>query len=197
VSDFRAIKAVCDAVLGVLRSNCFPEDFNTTELVFNVFLAPNFKTGMDAGVSLFMYRVLVNGTHRTPSPKPMPDGRRFLTQLPLDLHFILTAWGKDYSMTHSITGWMMRVMEDNPVIPSGFLQNIAPGVFKENETVEISSAEFSTEDLLRLWEVTAQNNYQLSVPYVARNIRIDSTRPVISGTVIQEREFGFKGHESQ
>lgn len=195
MSDFRTIKAVSDVVIGVLRSNYSPEDFNSTELAFNVFLASNFKTGMEAGVSLFMYRVLINGTQRTPSQKPMPDGRRFQTQLPLDLHFILTAWGKDPSMSHSITGWMMRVMEDNPVIPAGFLQNIAPGVFGEHETVEISPAEFSTEDLLRLWEVTAQNNYQLSVPYVARNVRIDSTRLVSSGAPIQEREFGFKVHE--
>lgn len=192
MADFRAINAVGDVVLTLLGSNYSPNDFNMTELEFSVYLASNFKKGMNAGVSLFMYRVLINGTHRTPFARPLPDGQRHQTMLPLDLHFILTAWGKKASLSNTITGWMMRVMEDNPVIPSSFLQNVAPGVFRDNETIEISPADLSTEDMLRLWEAIGHNNYHLSIPYVARNIRIESMRILSSGKEVQEREFCFE-----
>lgn len=187
MADYRVIKAITEAVLQMLRSNYTPEDFDNNELEFKVYLAHDFSQHMDAGVSLFLYRILFNGSHRTPGGHYDIEGRHFKTQLPVDLFFLLTAWGKDASLQHTIAGWMMRALEDNPILTAGFLHGVAPGVFHDDENVEITLAELKTEDLLRLWEVTAQNEYQISVPYFARNVKIESTQFLSEGEPIQER----------
>ncbi len=100
MADFRAIGAVCETVMQVLRMHYRPEDFNN-ELEFKVYLARNFTQPMSGGVSLLLYRVSPNGSHRTPAGRLGPGGRRYRTQLPLDRHFLLTAGGKDASLQHT------------------------------------------------------------------------------------------------
>ena len=94
-------------------------------------------------------------------------------------------------MQHRIAGWMMRVMEDNPILPVGFLNARAEDVFRPDETIEITPGELKTEDLLHLWEILAPNKYYLSIPYLARNIRIESTQLQSAAEPIQQRTFDY------
>jgi hypothetical protein len=71
--------------------------------------------------------------------------------------------------------------------PAGLLNRLTPGVFRDDEAVEILLGEMVTEDLLHLWELLGSGHYQLSVPYVARNIRIESQREFAAGAPVQER----------
>ncbi len=175
MASYQAVSATCDAIIYLLRTSYDPAEFGR-ELQFRVFLTPDFGQPMEAGVSLFLYRVYPNGTHRHPAGRVAPNGDRQPPLLPLDLHFILTAWGADASLQHRIVGWMMRVIEDNPILPSGLLNTVAPGTFQSAETVELSLADLRTEDMLRIWDTVVQNVYQLSIPYVARNVWIESLR---------------------
>jgi hypothetical protein len=187
MADFRAIAAVTEAVLQVLRSNASVDDFGQ-ELDFKVFTARDFANPLSAGVSLFLYRVVPCGVQRN-APAPLaPDGTRAETLLPLELHFMLTVWGGEASLQHAIAGWMMRIIEDQPIFPSALLNAVIPGSFRPNETVEVCLAELSNEDLLRMWETLVQNVYQLSVPYLARILRIEPVRRVQSGEgIVLER----------
>ena len=81
---------------------------------------------MEQGVSLFLYRVYHNGGARSPAGRTLPDGRRQRTRLPVDLHFLATAWARKASLQHEIAGWMMRVLEDNPVLPQACSTPPAP-----------------------------------------------------------------------
>ena len=45
----------------------------------------------------------------------------------------------------------------------------------------------ATEDLLHLWELLGSTSYQLSVPYVARNVRIESARELAAAGPVQDR----------
>ena len=147
---------------------------------------------MSAGVSLFLYRVMPNPFNRTPGGRVTVDGKqRYRNQLPIDLRFILTAWGRTASLQYTIAGWMMRVLEDNPILHSGLLNNRFSGVFNSNESVEISLGDLSEEDMLRLWETMVDHRYQLSVPYLARNIWIESKELLTSGALVQERRFDY------
>ncbi len=189
MADYRAVATVTEAVLQLLRSNYRPEDFGQ-ELEFKVFNAKDFSKPLNAGVSLFLYRIFPNGVQRTPPSRPAPDGRTFPTLLPLDLHLLLTVWGKEASLQHTIAGWMMRVLEDQPIFPAALLNAVTPGVFRPHETVEVSLTELTNEDLLRIWDALVQNVYQLSVPYVARVVRIESPRPLgAGGPEVQERRL--------
>ncbi len=191
MADFRSVAAVSEAVVELLqaRYQAAPQYFNTP-IEFKIYMAKDFvQPTMAAGVSLFLYRIFPNGALRSLRGRPGPDGQQYRNQLPLDLHFILTAWAQDPSLQHLIAGWMMRMIEDAPILPPGLLNQNYPNLFSADEGVAITAADLSTEELLRMWEVMVENSYQISVPYVARFVKIDSDLPVETGRPVQERTF--------
>jgi len=157
-------------------------------LDFQVYVSDDFTHPMEQGVSLFLYRIYPNGAARAPQGRLLADGRRQRTKLPLDLHFMVTAWARRASLQHEIAGWMMRVLEDNAVLTAELLNGPRPGVFQPGEMVTLSHADLSVEDTFRIWETVIDHAYQLSVPYVARTLEIESARLEGSG-IVQERVF--------
>lgn len=193
MASHQAISAVSDAIAHLLESRYSPDDFNLNTLEFKVYLASDFATPMDAGVSIFLYRVFVNHNNRNPAGRADVAGRRFRPMLPLDLYFLLTAWAKDASLQHTIAAWMMRVLEDYPSLPSGLLNHRGVDVFRPDETVELAAAELETETLFRIWEVIVNNAYQISVPYIARNVRVESPTWTEEHPPVQERDLDVRG----
>ncbi|MGY1727836.1 DUF4255 domain-containing protein [Geodermatophilus sp. SYSU D01062] len=189
MASHRAIEATCEAVVGLLRDN-YPEDLVEPPLQFSVFTKAQFAKGLGAGVSLFLYRVYLDGTERAPEGRMLPDGRRQFPHMPVQLHFLLTAWAAHASLQQYLTGWMMRVVEDHPVLPAGLLNrryDESSPVFWPEETVELSVAPLDSEDLFRLWDLIGPDSYQLSVPYQARGIRVESGRLLEDQPGVQER----------
>jgi hypothetical protein len=189
MATHQAISAVSDALAHLLESRYSPEDFNLNALEFKVYLASDFATPMDAGVSVFLYRVFVNHHNRNPAGQVDIMGRRFRPMLPLDLYFLLTAWAKDASLQHTIAAWMMRVLEDHPSLPAGLLNHRGVEIFHPDETVELAAAELETETLFRIWEVIVNNAYQISIPYIARNVKVESATWTEEHGPVQERVF--------
>lgn len=190
MASYRAIATVCEGVLDLLRDHYRREDFNN-DLEFTVYQARDFSQPMPAGVSLFLFRIVPNSSQRNPAGRLTSEGRRQRPQLPLDLHFILTVWGKDASLQHAIVGWMMRVLHDTPIIPAGHLNRRDGPVFHPAETVELMLSELPNEDLLRLWETLVDHSYHLSIPYLARMVMVESTRTIDQGEPVQERNFEY------
>ena len=192
MATHQAISAVSDSIAHLLESRYSPDDFNLNTLEFKVYLASDFATPMDAGVSVFLYRVFVNHNNRNPPGRADATGRRFRPKLPLDLYFLLTAWAKDASLQHTIAAWMMRVLEDYPTLPAGLLNHRGVQVFRPEETVDLAAAELETETLFRIWEVIVNNAYQISVPYIARNVKIESPTWTEEHPPIQERDLDMR-----
>lgn len=192
MANYAAIAGTCEAVIRVLRSNYDPAYFNGVTLDFQVYASQDFTHPIDEGVSLFLYRIYQNGNHRIPTGRMTPDGRQS-TKLPLDLHFLLIAWAKKASLQHEIAGWMMRVMEDNATLPASLLNAYRPDVFWPDEGVEVGLTELSVEDMFRVWEVMIGHVYQLSVPYQARMVEIDSPLVVpAGGAAVQQRRPDYR-----
>jgi hypothetical protein len=190
MADFRAIRSVGDALMGLLQSSYRPEEFNDIVADFRMFTSRDFtNNAITNGASLFIYRLYCNGAFRIPPGRINPDGRRADTKLPLELHFLITLWGGDASYQYELAGWIMRLIEDTPVLPSAVLNSTTPNVFYPDETVDITLAELRTEDLFRIWDVLGVNAYQLSIPYVARVVHIESShaRADEYGARVQER----------
>src|SRR5205807_713064 len=60
---------------------------------FELYQAIDFRKAQDGiGISIFLYRVAANATRRNIPPRRSQDGKRYRAPLPLDLHFVLTAW---------------------------------------------------------------------------------------------------------
>jgi hypothetical protein len=187
MASYPAIASTCEAVIRLLRASYVPALFNDAALDFQVYVADNFQQPMDQGISLLLYRVYHNG-QRT-APGRLVSGRRQRPMLSLDLHFLLTAWARSASRQHEIAGWMMRVLEDNPTLPANLLNAYRADVFGADESVEVTLGELSTEDLFRIWEVMINHIYQLSVPYVARVVLIESSELTEDRAAVRWREL--------
>jgi hypothetical protein len=187
MASYKAIAATCEAIVRLLRSSYDPALFNGANLDFQVYVAEDFTKPMEEGVSLFLYRIYTNGNNRLPSGRTLPNGRRQTPELPVDLHFLLTAWAQKASLQHEIAGWMMRVMEDNASLPASVLNTYQSDVFHSEEGIEIGLTELSVEDMFHVWEVMIRHVYQLSVPYQARMLEIESGVLGAGSGLVQER----------
>ncbi len=118
------------------------------------------------------------------------DGKRYRSPLPIDLHFLMTAWAPTPVLQHHLLGWAMQTLEDTTSLPPGLLNRFAaaPDTFAANETVEVSLESVAMQDLLTVWEF-AKHNMQISATYVARLVAIDSARLVESPPIVQTREL--------
>jgi hypothetical protein len=140
------------------------------------------------GAGILPYRVVVNGTYRHPRGNHTPEGNERLPKLPVDLHFLVVVAAVNQATKLSLVGWVMRTLEDHPVIPVGLL-NRDVDAFDLDEVVEIAFDDVPHEELLHLWEATtSQPSFDaLAVPYVARSINIESVLDQQSYSEVQER----------
>lgn len=189
-----AIGAVCETLVGLLRDTV-PDQPAPPSLEFQVATHETLDAGVGAGITLFLYRIHVDGTERAPAGRETPDGRQQVPQLPVQLHLLLTMWGQEPSLQHYLAGHAMRVMADNPVLPAGLLNGrydagVAP--FREDETVEVSPAALSSDELFQLWESLGGGGYRLSVPYQARGLRIESQRLLPDQLPVAERVRDYR-----
>ncbi|MFG0314646.1 MAG: DUF4255 domain-containing protein [Phycisphaerales bacterium] len=192
MADFHGITGAGEALVRLFQAS-YSESVLDHELFFKLSARGDFaSTPTGAGITVFLYRVSPNGSHRTPPGRQSAMGERRLSSLPLDLHYLLTFWAGEPSLQHSIAGWAMRLLEDTPILPHAHLERASPGVFREDEQLELLADDISHEDLFQLWDVLApEHGYELSVAYLVRNLRIESSRTLSTGPAVREREIGM------
>ena len=129
-------------------------------------------------LSIFLYRVDFNKTMRAAwSGVTYHDG---LAHLPLDLHFLLTPWAENAESEHAILGRAMQCLDSNPIL-SGPLLHPA-GEWAPNESVHLVMEEISTEAVMRTFD-SLPSDYRISVPYIARVVRLDGRRAAVTPQV--------------
>lgn len=193
----------CQAVLDILDSAWNRSMFDNNKLSFGLFSADDFGNSnpISTGVSLFLYSVRPNAAQRnrrtlSAIPSDGKNGRRIQrTPLSLDLHFLLTFWAKKASLQHDILGWAMRTLADNAILTSEILNQVGGDEsFSPDETLEIILNDVSDETLLKIWDGLPQD-YHLSVPYIARVLRIESLFSETEETPVRIRELQFGDYE--
>lgn len=162
MATYRALAAVSEAIIRRLEAS-YDTRVAGKDLTFAVYNGSKFREGMPEGVSLFPYRVYLQGVNRAP---------RRRTRLPLELHFLLTAWAQDPSTESTLAGWLMAHMEREPLLTHNVL-NRNGKIFQPNESVEVVAAELTTQDLFTIWERLGAPAYHLSIPYMARIIEVE------------------------
>ncbi|HEX2912448.1 MAG TPA: DUF4255 domain-containing protein [Chloroflexia bacterium] len=188
MADYRAIAGIGETILGVLEA-AYPRPDFPEGVDFALFQTSNFQTADNAArVSLYLYRVQINTTRRNLSSRIEADGRRFRPSLPLDLYYLLSAWGPSASKQHQILGMAMRILHDNPILGASLLNRFSPGTFRPGESVELICENLSLQDMANIAEVM-KPNLQLSVSYVARQVLIESEIGLEQGEPVQVREF--------
>jgi hypothetical protein len=122
-------------------------------------------------VSVFLYRVDVNSHTRAAwSAVGHQDGK---VHLPLDLHYLLTPWAANAEFEYRILGQAMECLETTPILSGPLLYPSAN--WSGGESVQLCIPEMTTEDLMRTFD-SLPVDYKLSVPYVARIVRIEASK---------------------
>lgn len=129
-------------------------------------------------LSIYLYRADFNKTMRASwSAVGSQDGQGHLV---LDLHFLLTAWADNAEFEHRIIGRAMQVLETTPILSGPLLEGSAN--WAPTESVQLVLEEISTEAVMRTFD-SLPTDYRLSIPYIARMVRIDSLSPVVTPPV--------------
>jgi hypothetical protein len=175
--------------LNLLANSCPTPEFSGVH--FELYEARNFQSPMAEGVSLYLYRIHPSDIRRNLPPRVEPDGRKFRPSLPLDLHYLLTAWAGDRVKQQRMLGWAARTLEDTPVLPAGLLNQPGPetDTFRLGETVELVLETLSIVDLNYVWEM-AKEKQQPSLACVARMIALESLEQITEAPPVETRVFG-------
>jgi hypothetical protein len=190
MATYHAIAATGEAIVGLLEAACPKTEFPNA--LFTLYRSTDFQNPMEEGISLYLYRVAINSTRRNLPPRLVPDGKRYLPSLPVDLHYLLTPWGRTAARQQRLLGWSMRVLENTAILPTGLLNHYVPEteIFQPSETVELVFEPLSLQEIINIWDVFRQN-LQLSVAYVARMLLIDSDIVLEpDGQLVQTRDYG-------
>src|SRR5437016_397170 len=129
-------------------------------------------------LSIYLYRADFNKNMRASwSAVGSMDGRAHLV---LDLHFLVTAWADNAEFEYRILGRAMQVLETTPVLNGPLLDG--SGGWAPTESIQLVLEEISTEAVMRTFD-SLPTDYRLSIPYIARMVRIDSLAPTITPPV--------------
>jgi hypothetical protein len=183
-----AIAATGQAILALIAAGISRDEFPSAQ--FELYQSKNFQTPMDEGISLYLYRVTPAGEIRNYPPRIAPDGRRYRPLLPINLHYILSSWGRESAKQQRLLGQAMRILEDTPVLPAGILNQGGPegDTFRPNETVDLIMESISIYDMGAIWDM-AKPNLQPSVGYVARMLGLESPLEITDAPNVQTRVF--------
>jgi hypothetical protein len=141
------------------------------------------KNVSTAQLNLFLYQVVYNAAWRNMDmPARVRPGEAAQPPLALNLHYVLTAWGRGETDTdavsHRVLAAAMSTLHDRPLldrddIRSALLNN---DLADQIERVRLTPLPQSVEELSKLW-TAFQTNYRVSSVYEATVVLIDSQAP--------------------
>jgi hypothetical protein len=142
----------------------------TAQLVRTEDLDPGSTTLTRPTVSILLYRVDFNKTMRaTWSSAGAIDGR---SHLPLDLHYLFTAWADNADHEHRLVGRTMQIMDELGSLSGPLLY--PDGDWLPNEAVQLYLEDIATHDLMRTFE-SLTTHFRLSIPYIAQVVVVSTS----------------------
>ena len=183
-----AIRAVSNAMRDVLESARVGTPFPAIDVT--VVQTSDFAALPAEGVTIYLYRVAIHSSLRNLPARS--DGRnRVRPSLPLDLHFLVTPWAKTAGRQHELLGWLIRALEDQPVLPTAIL-NRDGQIFADGETVDVVAQPLTPVDAVAVWEFN-KAIMQPSMTYVARMVLLDSSVPMATPKMVVTRSTQSEG----
>lgn len=183
MSNSLAIAAVTTTLRNVLLDGISKRDSDLADLDVTT-RTPDVARQNVTGTSLnvFLYRTSVNtGWSNLEMPRVSRQGEAGHPPLSLDLHYLITAYGRDASdqnaLSHRILGGAMSVLHDHPVLGAAEIRQALTGndLADQCERIRIAPQPLSVDDMSKLWS-TFQSHYRLSAAYVVTVVLVDSLR---------------------
>lgn len=133
-----------------------------------------------AQLNLFLYQVVANAAWRNlDMPGQVRPGDSAPPPLALNLHYVITAWGRGDSdsdaISHRVLAAAMSTLHDRGVLDGNDIRNALPDndLANQIERVRITPLPQSVDELSKLW-TAFQTNYRTSAAYEAAVVLIDS-----------------------
>jgi len=169
-----------------------------------------FTTGTDEFVvNLFLHQVTPNAAWRNQQmPTVGPDGATRLSNQPLalDLHYLLTAYGRDDWHAEALLGFGLLMLHENPVLTRNDIRNAITqlpvkyagnslsgqlgdvGLADQIEMLKITPATLGREEMAWLW-TALKADYRPTFPFQVSVVLIERTYPEISPLPVLTRNI--------
>jgi len=159
----------------------------------------------DPQINLFMYYVSLNPALRNLDLPSMNGGGGRLGNPPLalNLHYLVTAYGRKQFAAEIILAWAMKVLHDNPVVPSATIQTALGALVQSSaettliakstlpqqlEHIRITPETLTTEEIYRLW-AAFEAPYRPSTAVQVSVVVIQDTDAFTSNLPVQSRSL--------
>jgi hypothetical protein len=194
LADYTAVYSVGNSIAQFL-GNSFPPALKALypsvkfQLVASAQIAQEDTTTLDQVVTIFLHRITINENFRFATQiQDEPNKNPILF---LDLHYLITYWGTDPQAEQTILAWAMLQLQTAPILDSSILT--PSNIWGSTESVQLVPADLSLEDILRIWDALGPK-YRLSVAYIARVVRIDTS--ITPEPLVVATRFALTGNGS-
>jgi hypothetical protein len=148
-------------------------------------------------LALYLYRISIDPTVPGGYVRALPGsaGGR-IPEVPLMLHFMLIAIADSALAENSLMGWGFQQLATTPIIGADRMaaQSLTlPGQtleWDDADDVHVATEELTREELMRIWD-TLPLKYSLTVPYVARGLRVALSADMQQYPAVLDRTVGF------
>jgi hypothetical protein len=183
-----------DAIEALLKEQ-FPSDLTDPPVSGRASLlgSQDFKkTDLGNVLGVYLHRVSIDPTIPGGYVRQMPGTRTPpVPEVPLMLHFLLVSIANTPLAEISLMGWGMAKLASRPVIGSDRLADPSYD-WEDGDAVQIATEEMKPEELYRIWDVLP-TKYGLTVPYIARAVRVRGDTAETVYAPVRDRTFGFQG----
>ncbi len=152
-----------------------------------------------AQLNVFLYQVVFNAAWRNMDmPGRTRPGETAQPALALNLHYLLTAWGRgdtdSDAISHRVLAAAMSTLHDRAVLDGNDIRNALPDndLAEQIERVRFTPLPQSVDDISKLW-TAFQTNYRVSSAYEATVVLIDSQSPSRASLPVLKRGAKDRG----
>jgi hypothetical protein len=184
VSNTLAIAATTATLRNILLTQVLDLDPDLSDLEVTTQPPDLARKGISkAQLNLFLYQLVVNGAWRNMDmPRQVRPGETAAPPLPLNLHYLITAYGRGESdndaVSHRVLGGAMSVLHDHPVLSRQEIASAlaANDLGEQFEMLKITPLPMGVDEISKLWMVF-QTQYRISAAYEVTVLLIDSRTP--------------------
>ncbi len=186
MSNFIAIAAVTTTLQSILfqEITADPDLTDTTISLLPLDKARGNNTNNQ--LNLFLYQVGRNSAWSNGAiPGQSKPGETVFPPLPLNLYYLMTAFGRDNDATlafgHELLGKAMSILHDRPILNPADIRAATAGTFPRSdldgqvEHIRVTFQPLSLDELSKLWTGFAMQ-LRLSAAYVASVALVESTQ---------------------
>lgn len=187
MSNFMAIAAVTTTLQSILTQRITAEADLSDTTVTILPLDKARGNNSNNQLNLFLYQLTRNPAFtNTPLPQQSKQGETAIPPLPLNLHYLVTAFGRDNDAAqpfgHELLGKAMSTLHDYMILQPDDIRAATAASLplsdldRQIEKVRITFQPMSLDELSKLWTGFAMQ-LRLSAAYEVSVALVDSTRP--------------------